>query len=336
MKFIVGFINLFVLYISLGSCQADDLSVKLYDSDGKYISAHGGGIYKLDGLYFWYGENRYSDNNSGVSMYQSADLHNWKSLGVVFHDSDIKINSESYFLERPKIIFNNETHKFIMWFHVESKQGNYKSALAGVAISDYIQGPYKFISASRINKNKSPVNGNYIGSELANKVNRDQSSQGQMSRDIFVFKDDSNTAYLVSSSEENLTLTISKLTSDYLHTTGKYIRIAPGGYNEAPVMFKNGKDYFIVSSATTGWKPNRARLFTARKIFGYWKRSGEFNQSVNYLDNNTTFNSQGSNVFVYKKSLYFMADKWNPRNLSSSGYLFKKINFSVSGSPFIK
>ena len=157
-----------------------------------------------------------------------------------------------------------------------------------------------------------------------------------MSRDLFLYKDDSNLAYLISSSEDNLTLTISELTPDYLHTTGKYIRVAPGGYNEAPVMFKHGTSYFLVSSATTGWKPNKARLFNAIRIFGYWKKGDDFSKSSNPDDNNTTFHSQGSNVFKYKNNLYFMADKWDSKSLSQSGYLFKEIHFNSDGEPFIK
>lgn len=338
MKFITFAINTlaFLLYFFLASCFADDIYVNFHDSNGNYISAHGGGIYEFKGQYFWYGENRYSGRDSGVSMYKSSDLHTWKDLGVIFHNSDIKGHDDGYFLERPKIIYNNKTHKFVMWFHAESKSGNYKSALAGVATSDSLQGPYDFLYTSRINRGEPPVNGNYVGSQLANSVNKKESSGGQMSRDIFLYKDSSNVAYLVSSSEENLTLTISELTPDYLHTTGKYIRIAPGGYNEAPVMFKHGRSYFLVSSATTGWKPNKARLFTSDKIFGYWKRNDGFNKSSNSDDNNTTFHSQGANVFEFKGGLYFIADKWNPKQLSNSSYLFKRIYFSADGGPFIK
>ena len=61
---------------------------------------------------------------------------------------------------------------------------------------------------------------------------------GQMSRDMTLFVDDDGKAYHIYSSEDNLTLQIAELSDDYLSHTGKYIRIFPGGHNEAPAIFK--------------------------------------------------------------------------------------------------
>ncbi|MBT0723491.1 family 43 glycosylhydrolase [Rosenbergiella sp. S61] len=317
-------------------CGADDSNINLKDENNNYINAHGGGILQYKNKYYWYGENRIKGNESGVSLYQSKDLKKWRYLGVIFKSNEIEPKSHSFFIERPKIVYNSSTNKFVMWFHVEEVSSNYKTAKVGVASSNDISGPYKFLYASRINARSHPINGNYVGSKLANKVNKDHSNIGQMSRDITIFKDRNDNAYLISSSEDNLTLSISLLSQDYTHTTGKYIRVQPGGYNEAPVMFFNEGKYYLVASGTTGWKPNRARLFTADKVFGYWKNIGDFVKGTDAKNINTTFQSQGSNYFEFNGDCYFMGDKWYPKDLSNSGYLFKKIIFSNDQSPYIK
>lgn len=330
------FIYIIITLLISCNCSAVDLDLKLTDQNNNFINAHGGGILHYNNKYYWYGENRLKGNESGISLYESDDLKNWNYLGIIFKSTNIEPKTHEFFIERPKIIFNSLTKKFVMWFHVEEVNSNYKTAKVGVASSNDISGPYNFLYISRINAKSHAINGNYVGSQLANKVNKDQSNVGQMSRDIAIFEDKNNKAYLISSSEENLTLTISLLSPDYTHTTGKYIRVQPGGYNEAPVMFFNKGRYYLVASGTTGWKPNRARLFVADKIFGYWKSIGDFVKLTDEKNINTTFQSQGSNCFEFNGNYYFMGDKWYPRNLSSSGYLFKKINFPNDQSPYIK
>ena len=63
---------------------------------------------------------------------------------------------------------------------------------------------------------------------------------GQMARDMTVYVDDDGKAYHIFASEENLTLHIAELSDDYLSHTGKYVRVAPAGQNEAPAIFKKG------------------------------------------------------------------------------------------------
>ena len=95
---------------------------------------------------------------------------------------------------------------------------------------------------------------------------------GQMSRDMTLFVDDDGKAYHIYSSEDNLTLQIAELSDDYLSHTGKYIRIFPGGHNEAPAIFKKDGIYWMITSGCTGWEPNKARLLTATSILGEWKQ----------------------------------------------------------------
>lgn len=72
-----------------------------------------------------------------------------------------------------------------------------------------------------------------------------------MSRDMTLFVDDDGKAYHIYSSEENLTLHIAELTDDYLQHSGRYIRIFPGGHNEAPALFKKDNMYWMITSGCT-------------------------------------------------------------------------------------
>ena len=136
------------------------------DTKGNPINAHGGGILFHNGTYYWSGEYKkgkttlppeatweaYRTDVSGISCYSSKDLLNWKYEGLVL--SAVKDDSAhdlhtSKVLERPKVIFNKKTGKFVMWMHVDSK--DYSKAAAGVAVSDSPAGKFKYIESFRPN-----------------------------------------------------------------------------------------------------------------------------------------------------------------------------------------
>ena len=156
---------------------------------------------------------------------------------------------------------------------------------------------------------------------------------GQMSRDMTVYVDEDGTAYHLFSSEENLTLHLAELTEDYLDYTGKYIRIAPGGQNEAPALFKRDGKYWLITSGCTGWAPNEARMFVADSLWGEWKQLPSPFVGENAKK---TFNGQSTFILPYKnQGFIFMGDIWNPKSLSSSRYLWLPIQFQKDGTPVI-
>ena len=61
-------------------------------------------------------------------------------------------------MERPKVIYNEKTGKFVMWFHLEKKGKGYSYAYAAVAVSDSPTGPYRFIRSGRVNPGIYPLN----------------------------------------------------------------------------------------------------------------------------------------------------------------------------------
>ena len=201
-----------------------------YDTDGRHINAHGGGILKYNDTYYWFGEHkdeRTSDAMVGVMCYASKDLVNWRNCGVALSvtepapgqsgqrmrrgattGSDIE---RGCILERPKVIYNPVTKKFCMWFHLELKGQGYNAARYGVAVADRPEGPYKFLYSSRANAGTWPIEGSPMNFDEY--LKRDYGT-GQMARDMTLYVDDDGKAYHIFSSEENFTLHIAELTGD--------------------------------------------------------------------------------------------------------------------------
>jgi beta-xylosidase len=160
-------------------------------------------------------------------------------------------------------------------------------------------------------------------------------SKGQMARDMALFLDDDGKAYHIHASEENLTLHIAELNDDFTGFTGKYVRVMPGGHNEAPALFKKEGKYYMVTSGCTGWAPNAARSAVATHIFGPWEElgnpcSGEGAQ--------LTFNSQSTFILPVPgddNQWIFMADRWNPKNPIDGRYVWLPLVLE-NGKPVIR
>lgn len=330
------------------------------DTHGKHINAHGGGIL-LDGdIYYWFGEHKTGGSQGnramiGVHVYSSKDLYNWKDEGIALkmkEDLTSKLQVGSI-VERPKVIFNDSTGKYVMWFHHELKGQGYSAALTGVAVSDKVTGPYQYIDSFRLHPEVWPMNfkeeqkmeaarawidttnGNNELGEKGGYLFRDF-REGQMSRDMTLYKDEDGSAYHITASESNQTLHISKLSDDYLSVTDEYVRIFPGGRNEAPAIFKKDGTYYLISSGLTGWSPNPARSAKAKNIFGPWMALGN---PVRGTDEEiaTTFGSQSTFVLPVpgkKDEFIFMADRWRPENPIDGSYLWLPIEFE-DGEPIL-
>jgi len=332
------------------------------DNNGKHINAHGGGILFYQGTYYWFGEYKIAGRlgNSaqvGVSCYSSRDLLNWKDEGIVLKVNDKDTASEivkGCIIERPKVVFNKKTGKFVMWFHLELKGKGYSAARAAVAVSNSVTGPYQFLKSYRPNADQWPIN---FKDEWKQKLNGEDTLKwwtnpwreavnkglfvrrafhvGQMFRDMTIFQDDNGKAYLICASEENLTIHISELTDDYLSFTGKWSRIFPGGHNEAPTMCKVNGKYYLITSGCTGWDPNAARSAVADSIWGTWTSLG--NPCVG-REAETTFQSQGTHILPVqgkKGAFIFLADRWTPRNPIDGGYIWLPLSFE-NGKPIIR
>lgn len=331
------------------------------DDKGVHINAHGGGFLFFNGTYYWFGEHKTSGQEGntaifGVRVYSSKDIYNWKDEGIALKmlDDTTSMLQKRCVLERPKVIFNKKTQKFVMWFHHELKGQGYKAALTGVAIADNVTGPYKYINSFRLNpkvwaKNFSKEQQDAVyqkinsGSKDLKQKNIDGAimvrdfEQGQMSRDMTLFVDDDEQAYHITASEENQTLLISKLSDDYLSVTADYVRVFPGETNEAPAIFKKDGKYFMFSSYTTGWKPNPGRLAVSDNMMSGWKALENPCRGTEE-EIKTTFHSQSTYVLPVegkKGAFIYVGNRWKPENHIEGPYVLLPVQFE-NGIPFLK
>jgi beta-xylosidase len=337
------------------------------DTAGVPINAHGGGILHHEGTYYWFGEHKIEGEagnfaHVGVHVYSSRDLYNWQDEGIALRVSDDLASdiTKGCILERPKVIFNRRTGKFVMWFHVERKQTGYGSALNAVAVADAVTGPYTFLRTFRPNAGFWPQNvpeelksvttpeqlafikslgmkGGPVPGYPSELVFRRDFATGQMARDMTLFVDDDGSAYHIHASEENGTLHISQLSDDFLSTRGRYSRFFPGRFHEAPAIMKRRGTYYLITSGCTSWAPNAARLSRADSIWGPWTELG--NPCVGRPEQlATTFDAQSTYILPVagrEDAFIFMADRWRPKNAIDGRYVWLPIQFR-DGIPYLE
>ena len=306
--------------------------VPLYDDNGGLVQAHGGGMLwdEKTQKYYWYGEARETSHipehlqkyadwgwRIGVACYSSSDLYNWTYEGLAlelllnddrsleFPQSDIAIGAV---IERPKVLYNEKTGKYVMWMHIDS--GDYGYARAGVAVSDSPVGPFEYVNSFRPN--------------------------GKMSRDMTVFADEDGSAYLYSSSDWNVTMYCTKLTDDWLGVTEEQTKMFENMSREAPAVFRYKDKYYIITSGCTGWDPNEASYAVADGPMGPWTVMG--NPCVGE-GAELTFGGQScwvQPVDPEKGEFIFMADIWRPSHHSESGFIWLPIQILEDGAIRIK
>ena len=283
------------------------------DTAGNLIQAHGGGIMIHQGKYYWYGEDRSEGYvGIGVSGYVSDDLVNWKPLGVVLPRSayDAKWKDQTI-NERPKVVYNPRTKKFVMWFHYD--RSGYGDSQAGVAIAEKPEGPFRYLGQHR------PI-------------------ESSTYRDMNLFVDTDGSAYAIYAGEENATMHIVRLNSEWTApeqpmVEGKtWIRTFVNKQREAPAPFKYNGKYYLITSACTGWAPNAAGYAVADRMLGEWKSMP--NPFVR-PGNGITFGSQSTFVLPAAGrpgEFIFLGDRWTPSNLADARYIWLPFKMERNGT----
>ena len=117
------------------------------DTNGKRIHAHGGSIFYENGRYYWYGENKEKTTGLdsiwhwGIRCYVSGDLYNWDDLGLIIPpepDDPASTLHPSKCVDRPHILYNRKTGKYVCWLKV-------MSVGCTVLTADALLGPYTVV-----------------------------------------------------------------------------------------------------------------------------------------------------------------------------------------------
>ncbi|MFD9325851.1 RICIN domain-containing protein [Streptomyces sp. NPDC060065] len=274
------------------------------DTSGNALHAHGGGVIKVGSYYYWFGEHRNADNTfQYVDAYRSTDLKNWEFRNHVLTQSSAS-ELASANIERPKVMYNASTGKFVMWMHKENGT-DYSEARAAVAVSDTVDGNYTWQGSFRP-----------LGTH--------------MSRDITVFVDTDGTGYMISAARENYDLQIYRLTADYTGIAALAADPWHNGHREAPALFKRNGVYFMLTSGATGWSPNQQQYATATSITGPWT-------AMTNVGDSTTFGSQTAYVLPVQgtsgTSYLYMGDRWGNAfggTVNDSRYVWLPLTFPTS------
>ncbi|MEP7278334.1 MAG: family 43 glycosylhydrolase [Bacteroidota bacterium] len=263
------------------------------DNNGRHVQAHGGGIIKINDVYYWYGEERAQGLDSStryVSCYSSKDLMNWRFLGDVLQLKDPENLGRRWVLERPKVYYNAKTKKYVMYLHIDNS--SYTLASVAVAVSDAPDGRFIYVKMFR------PL--------------------GHESRDIGQFIDDDGTAYLVFE-DRAFGFRIAKLSDDYMNVE-KEMSLVKEHMEGSAIVHYNGL-YYAIGSALTGWKANPNKYATAPSLKGPWSSFKDIAPPVanTYGAQSTMMIKVAGTQFT---TVIFMGDIWRPYTQWDSRYLW--------------
>ncbi len=269
------------------------------DTGGKRIQAHGGAVFYQDGIYYWYGENKEKTTGKngiwhwGVRCYTSRDLYNWEDRGLIIPPEPDKSESSlhpSAMMDRPHIIYNRDTKKYVCWLKIMNRDG---SQTETVMTADDILGPY-----TKVREGLKPLN----------------MSAGDF--DLAVAPDGKAYYYFERVHSETI---CADLTPDYTDVTGYYSthfpHISPPYVREATAHFMRMGKHYLVTSGTTGYLPNPSEVAIADTWHGPYTVLGNPHTED---ESNTSYHSQISSVFKVegKKDLYIaVADRWVPGHM---------------------
>lgn len=265
-----------------------------FDTEGKRIQAHGGSIITVEGVFYWYGENKERTTGEdeiwhwGVRCYSSADLYNWKDEGIIIPPNVEDLESPLHptaMMDRPHIVYNKKTGTYVAWLKIMGEPSKF-----AVLEADHILGPYKMINAQ-----VNPC--------------------GQQVGDFDIGIDEKNGNGYIISQKPHTCVYCAQMNEEYTDAQGDYsehfFHKSPPEAREAPAHFERNGLHYLLTSGTTGYFPNPSEAAVSKEWHGPYHIQG--NPHVNDTSG-TSFNSQISSVFKYPgKDLYIaLADRWRP------------------------
>ena len=289
-----------LLTLAFGSFAANAQSIikpgATWDAtNGSMITAHGAGMIKVGSTYYMIGEVDSSGGGfQGINCYSSTDLATWTFVADILPPQSSGDLVTSDLVERPKVLYNSSTSKYVMWMHI------WNGDAVGYATSSSVCGTYTYQGSSQ------PL--------------------GNESFDIGSFQDTDGTAYLLSANYDN-GIIVYKMASDYLSPESIVDGVSTWGDREAPVMFKINGTYFLICSHETGWSSNDDQYSYATSISGPWSALADL-----AIAGTNTFNTQSTFVLPVTGSsgttYMYLGDRWNSSNITDSTYIWLPLTIS--------
>lgn len=266
------------------------------DTEGYIVQAHGGNFLHHGDKWFLVGEDRSGSWMPDVNLYSTEDFVHWKfEAKIIKNFVTHEALGSSRMIERPKLMWNEKTKKFVVWCHWEAR--NYSASEAAVFESDDVAGPYECVWAGR------PC--------------------GTKSRDCNVFVDNDGKAYFISTTDENTNLGLFELSDNYHEALSK-TPMFEGMRREAPAIVHIGDTYYMISSACTGWDPNQAKIATSKDIKSGWTELENIGDKI-------AFDTQASSILTIKGTegtvYIYVGDRWMDPDLPRSKIIMLPIEW---------
>lgn len=263
------------------------------DTDGNKIEAHGGSMFYENGWYYWYGEDKSHTRKKGkvwtwgIKCYRSQDLVNWEDLGHIIKptpDDKTSIFHPNRRLDRPHVIKNTKTGKYVLWLKYNDK------AHFAILTADALTDPYTL-------------------------VNPFFQPDGRKAGDFDLTVDEvTGQGYLYVELDHKEVL-VYKLTEDYCGVTEEkaviYTDLNPPFSREAPTYFRHNGKHYLMTSGMIGYVPNPCEVAVAEDFMGPYTILGNPHVAD---DSSASFNSQPSCAFRVEgtEQIVVMADRWVP------------------------
>ena len=271
--------------------------------EGETVQAHAPGFVRVGDIWYMCGEDRSNWWNPDVNLYSSTDLVHWKfERKIIQNGVTTPELGSSRMIERPKLLYNKKTDKYVVWCHYESS--NYGASEAACFECDSVNGPYQYVWSGR------PL--------------------GVKSRDCNIFQDTDGTAYFVSTTEENQHLGLFRLSDDY-HEAVAHTQLFPWQRREAPAIVRIDDRYFMFNSACSGWDPNQCKMSYTGNLESGWS-------ALQNVGNPMAYDTQAAAILEIKgtktTTYLYVGDRWQDPGLPETKTIIFPISFDGTRCTF--
>lgn len=266
----------------------------MFDTSGKVIQAHGGGLLYENGVYYWFGENKeYTLGDGkiwtyGINCYSSTDLINWKNEGLIIPPDTENPHSSlhpSKPLDRPHILHCRKTGKYVCWLKLSENDAYFV-----VLTADAITGPYTIV------RDHIHPYGVRVG-------------------DFDLWQDEAGNGYIFFEHDHN-GIFAATLTDDFLDITephtDMFTGLKPPYTREGVTHFVHNGKHYLLTSGMSGYIPNPSEVAVSDVPLGPYRVLGNPHRND---PSGASCNSQISAILQHPQNpeLYLtLADRWIP------------------------